>query len=69
MDEDTDIKINRPKCEICGNTFADPGKLSRHKKEIHTDKTFECPICGIKVKRKETIKTHIKNVHEKVNTL
>ena len=51
-------------CEVCGHSFGQKEKLSRHVKTIHLNqKDHECEVCGESFGRKEHLSTHVKTIH------
>ena len=59
------------KCEICGESFAQPYKVKEHFKNVHSgtilvkqEKNREiCDICGQDYESKSRLKMHISSVH------
>ena len=44
-------------CQLCGKTFRNPGTLKRHS-YTHLNSTFQCFVCGKKLKSKESLVIH-----------
>ena len=59
----------RSKCE-CGKQFASKKGLQRHKNSVHAEVKifFQCHICGLKLSRKDKLKTHQNKHFVKDNT-
>lgn len=48
-------------CERCGNSYARPHSLNRHKRfECGVEPKFECPICRKKSKHKHNLVLHMR---------
>ena len=50
-------------CNVCEKCFTTLCDLKRHKVIHSGDKPFACKECGKKVKRKKTLKWHVKMLH------
>ena len=49
---------NRFSCDICGKTFASEFDFKYHRRLNH-EKTFECPLCPEKFKRRQNVEAHL----------
>ena len=54
-------------CELCEETFTHRKDLLRHRRTIHGEKSFECPLCPYKTARKDKLVSHQK-VHTKTSS-
>ena len=63
------------KCESCGKSFPDGGKLKRHIKRVHERMNaaqnlqltkFKCEICKKEITGKHNFKVHMENDHEEL---
>ena len=57
--------IVRFRCEFMNCNFGanDPKSLREHT-EIHNEKAYKCHLCDTKFARKQSMRNHIKNIHE-----
>ena len=59
--------INKLQCSVCDGEFKGRRPLKAHMKTEHPElllKNYICPTCGKTFKRPETMRNHIKSVHE-----
>ena len=50
-------------CNFCFKEIRDKKDMKRHL-PVHTkEKLFPCTVCGVRFSRKDTLKFHIKSVH------
>uniref|UniRef100_A0A336LXH2 CSON004477 protein n=1 Tax=Culicoides sonorensis TaxID=179676 RepID=A0A336LXH2_CULSO len=60
------VHLNREKtraCHICGKAFTQKKSLDRHLFIHNEDRSFKCPECPFSAKYKQTLSSHIKNIH------
>ena len=50
-------------CQVCGKAYQTSTGLSLHM-EMHSGKSYVCPICDKKFTQKGTIKLHLRKVHK-----
>ena len=50
-------------CDICDRKYESQGRLKRHKKASHSERTVQCPDCPKKFATKGQLKVHHKVVH------
>ena len=51
-------------CEICFKSFRDKYKLKRHS-VVHTkENPYACELCSTRFTRPESLKRHLKNMHQ-----
>ncbi|KAM9408534.1 POZ (BTB) and AT hook-containing zinc finger 1 isoform 1-T1 [Pholidichthys leucotaenia] len=48
-------------CDICGKVFRDVYHLNRHKLSHSGEKPYECPVCGLRFKRKDRMSYHVRS--------
>ena len=64
----THIKIHSRKdykCELCGKTFGDGGKLRKYILNIHEGhKNYKCELCEELFSTSSNLKLHINSVHD-----
>ena len=54
-------------CDLCEKSFTYRHHLLRHRRTIHGEKSFECPLCPYKTARKDNLIPHQK-VHTKISS-
>ena len=47
-------------CDICEKQFTQMTNLMRHKKAVHSGRSFQCDRCGDLFNRQDALKRHIK---------
>ncbi|XP_075243383.1 uncharacterized protein LOC142337768 isoform X2 [Convolutriloba macropyga] len=50
-------------CPECQLTFRDSDKARRHFLNLHTQVSFKCVLCDVKIKRRDRLKTHLMKSH------
>ena len=50
-------------CDKCEKQFLSIADLKRHEVSVHFQMKFQCPNCGLQLTRKDSLETHIGNVH------
>ncbi|XP_052069588.1 oocyte zinc finger protein XlCOF6-like [Mytilus californianus] len=50
-------------CHLCHKFFFRLSVLKRHIKEVHSNTTYSCDICGSKTKSEKNLKLHHKRIH------
>ena len=58
------FKIERSPCDICFKVFQSTQKLRQHNSYVHSNEPCQCPQCGIKLKSKYGLSTHLKTTHQ-----
>ena len=57
------------KCTKCGKSFATKVNLARHLKLVkHDDKEWKCEICDLKLRNKQNLRIHIRQLHAELDT-
>ncbi|KAJ2951569.1 hypothetical protein O0L34_g13719 [Tuta absoluta] len=55
-------------CELCGETFLSPERLSRHRESVHKNQVkAKCPICNNTYKNEYYLSKHVARVHSERN--
>lgn len=56
-------------CPRCGRCYSRRGALIQHQRyECGIEPQFSCPMCPYKIKRKDSLNRHIRNMHHNQNT-
>ena len=51
-------------CIECGKDFRDKTDTRRHIEAKHTDHSFRCPFCPMKLGTRDSLRRHIRRLHE-----
>ena len=62
--ENDEEKRESRTCKVCGKIFMKERNLKMHYTAVHTDATFDCPVCQKKFSFKSALERHVKVVHE-----
>ena len=57
---------DEPKCNICGQIFANKKYIHNHKRFVHGNEEYKCDQCDFKTKRNVYLKYHIEAKHKGV---
>lgn len=63
VENDEEKRVSRT-CKVCGKIFMKERNLKMHYTAVHTDATFDCPVCQKKFSFKSALERHVKVVHE-----